>query len=90
MKKKDRDFLNDLETVILYLKYRNSFSLQFVSYKIFKRRMSYILSNQNYFYIRFLFQHLVIIKVMEKKKGLYRFNPFLKEDPKIIDTIYFE
>ena len=85
MLKTNKIFLKDCELVYHYLLLRNSFKLDWVNYKIFKKRIFYILNKNNWRYIRFLFHYLHDLKVFEKKyinqNIHYRFNPFGNPDP---------
>ena len=90
--KKDSKFKDDLNTSFIYLSYRNSFDLGFVNYKIFKKRIHYILNSYDFFYIRQIFQELVFQKKIERiktNKILYRFNPYFRNSERINLTVNF-
>ena len=94
MRRYNRLFLDDVETSLIYLSYRNSFDIGWVSYKVYKKRIHFILNNSDYLYIRNIFQFLVENNKVEKKKFnksiFYRFNPLKRRDTEKGLTVFFD
>ena len=82
MKKNNLD--EDIESVFAYLEFRNSFSMGFVPYFCFKKRIQYILDTDDNLHVRRIFANLItrgfIIKVKNRKTTRYSWNPFNLSD----------
>mgnify|MGYP003119176673 FL=1 len=77
---KKNTFKDDCHFTLTYLDYRNSFYMGYVPYSIYKRRISYILKTNTLWYLRKIFNWMLVKKYVKKKRVLgrvmYLFNPY--------------